>query len=52
MQATIGYTEGQWPEMGYAIDCGCYDVIGDEAVAALVLLNERVVNNSNRSFFK
>lgn len=36
IQATIGYIEGQWAEMGYANDRECYDAMGDEATNLIV----------------
>ncbi|TWT66678.1 Aminopeptidase YwaD precursor [Allorhodopirellula solitaria] len=36
IQATIGYIEGQWAEMGYTNDRECYDALGDEATNLIV----------------
>jgi len=36
IQATIGYIEGQWSEMGYANTRECYDALGDEATNLIV----------------
>ncbi|EMI18841.1 peptidase, M28 family [Rhodopirellula maiorica SM1] len=36
IQATIGYIEGQWKEMGYANERETYDAIGDEATNLIV----------------
>ncbi|MGB7328256.1 MAG: M28 family peptidase [Rubripirellula sp.] len=36
IQATIGYIEGQWSEMGYTSERQCYDAIGDEATNLIV----------------
>ncbi len=36
IQATIGYIEGQWSEMGYTNERECYDAIGDEATNLIV----------------
>ncbi|MCM2371421.1 M28 family peptidase [Aporhodopirellula aestuarii] len=34
--ATIGYIEGQWKEMGHAVERETYDAIGDEATNLIV----------------
>ncbi len=36
IEATIGYIEGQWSEMGYSNDRECYDALGDEATNLIV----------------
>ncbi|MGB7346483.1 MAG: M28 family peptidase [Pirellulaceae bacterium] len=36
IEATIGYIEGQWAEMGYSNDRECYDAFGDEATNLIV----------------
>jgi hypothetical protein len=36
IQATIGFIEGQWAEMGYTNDRECYDALGDEATNLIV----------------
>lgn len=36
IQATLGYLEGQWSEMGYAIERESYDAAGDEAINLVV----------------
>ena len=36
IQATIGYIEGQWSEMGYGHSRECYDAMGDEATNLIV----------------
>lgn len=36
IQATIGYIEGQWSEMGYRCRRECYDAMGDEATNLIV----------------
>ena len=36
IEATIGYIEGQWSEMGYTINRECYDAIGTEATNLIV----------------
>lgn len=36
IEATIGYIEGQWSEMGYRNDRECYDAVGDEATNLIV----------------
>lgn len=36
IQATIGYIEGQWSEMGYSSEQACYDADGDEATNLIV----------------
>ncbi len=36
IQATIGYIEGQWSEMGYSIQREAYDALGDEATNLIV----------------
>ena len=36
IQATIGYIEGQWSEMGYRHTRECYDAMGDEATNLIV----------------
>ncbi|WP_146389876.1 M28 family peptidase [Allorhodopirellula solitaria] len=36
IEATIGYLEGQWSEMGYSNDRECYDALGDEAMNLIV----------------
>lgn len=36
IQATIGYIEGQWSEMGYSSERECYDADGDEATNLIV----------------
>ncbi len=36
IQATIGYIEGQWSEMGYSSDRETYDALGDEATNLIV----------------
>ncbi|MEM8668111.1 MAG: M28 family peptidase [Planctomycetota bacterium] len=36
IEATIGYIENQWTEMGYHNDRECYDAMGDEATNLVV----------------
>ncbi len=36
IQATIGYIEDQWSEMGYSNDRETYDALGDEATNLIV----------------
>ncbi len=36
IEATIGYIEGQWTEMGYSKNRECYDALGDEATNLIV----------------
>ncbi len=36
IQATIGYIEGQWTEMGYTNERECYDALGNEATNLIV----------------
>ncbi len=36
IQATIGYIQGQWAEMGYTIDRETYDVLGDESIDLII----------------
>jgi len=36
IEATIGYIEGQWAEMGYNHDRECYDALGNEATNLIV----------------
>lgn len=36
IEATIGYLEGQWLEMGYRNERECYDAIGDQATNLVV----------------
>ncbi len=36
IQATIGYIEGQWSEMGYDHSRECYDAMGDEVTNLIV----------------
>ncbi len=38
IQATIGYIEGLWSEMGYSHSRVCYDAMGDEATNLIVEL--------------
>lgn len=36
IEATIGYIEGQWSEMGYSQNRECYDAMGDQATNLIV----------------
>lgn len=36
IQATIGYIEGQWAEMGYTVERETYDALGDQATNLVV----------------
>lgn len=39
IQATIGYLEAQWNEMGYSVDHECFDALGDQATNLVVNQN-------------